>query len=177
MNIFSSIVSSPTIYLVVLLLVVATCIKLFVSQSVKAKKGDFSLNNYSLVPSVMTNTEMSFYHSLIKAVNDEQAVMVKVRLADIINIKKGSENYMAHFGKIKAKHVDYLLCNKTDLKPILVIELDDKSHQREDRMTRDKLVDGILKTVGLPVIHYPVKRNYSQKDLISVVSEAIGKSN
>ncbi|MDM5008034.1 DUF2726 domain-containing protein (plasmid) [Escherichia coli] len=71
------------------------------------------------------------------------------------------------------KHVDYLLCDKTDLKPLLAIELDDKSHQREDRIARDKLVDGIFKAVGLPVIHHPVKNTYSQSNLIMIISEAI----
>ncbi|EFH8375491.1 DUF2726 domain-containing protein [Escherichia coli] len=67
----------------------------------------------------------------------------------------------------------YLLCDKTDLKPLLAIELDDKSHQREDRIARDKLVDGIFKAVGLPVIHHPVKNTYSQSNLIMIISEAI----
>ncbi|EIE8039281.1 DUF2726 domain-containing protein, partial [Escherichia coli] len=114
-----------------------------------------------------------FYLSLISTVGDKYTVMVKVRLADIITVKKSSTNYMAHFGKIKAKHVDYLLCDKTDLKPLLAIELDDKSHQREDRIARDKLVDGIFKAVGLPVIHHPVKNTYSQSNLIMIISEAI----
>lgn len=165
--------ANPNIYLVGLVLKVAIVVKSFVGQSGKGARDNYSLNNYTLVPSVMTKAEMTFYLSLISTVGDKYTVMVKVRLADIITVKKSSTNYMAHFGKIKAKHVDYLLCDKTDLKPLLAIELDDKSHQREDRIARDKLVDGIFKAVGLPVIHHPVKNTYSQSNLIMIISEAI----
>ncbi len=173
MDILGGLLSNPAIYLGVVVLVVAVAIKSFVEKSVKGKGGNYSLSNYSLVPSVMTKAEMAFYQSLITVVGGEYAVMVKVRLADIITVKKSSSNYMAHFGKIKAKHVDYLLCDKADLKPVLVIELDDKSHQRADRVARDKLVDGIFKSVGLPVLHHPVKRAYNQSDLILMISDAL----
>ncbi len=95
--------ANPNIYLVGLVLIVAIVVKSFVGQSGKGARDNYSLNNYTLVPSVMTKAEMTFYLSLISTVGDKYTVMVKVRLADIITVKKSSTNYMAHFGKIKAK--------------------------------------------------------------------------
>ncbi|MBC0092736.1 DUF2726 domain-containing protein [Escherichia coli] len=94
--------ANPNIYLVGLVLIVAIVVKSFVGQSGKGARDNYSLNNYTLVPSVMTKAEMTFYLSLISTVGDKYTVMVKVRLADIITVKKSSTNYMAHFGKIKA---------------------------------------------------------------------------
>ncbi|HCK1188570.1 TPA: DUF2726 domain-containing protein, partial [Escherichia coli] len=93
--------ANPNIYLVGLVLIVAIVVKSFVGQSGKGARDNYSLNNYTLVPSVMTKAEMTFYLSLISTVGDKYTVMVKVRLADIITVKKSSTNYMAHFGKIK----------------------------------------------------------------------------
>ncbi|WP_407058010.1 DUF2726 domain-containing protein [Klebsiella oxytoca] len=37
-----------------------------------------------------------------------------------------------------------------------MIELDDQSHQRADLIAHDKFVDGVFKTVGLPILYLPV---------------------
>ena len=40
------------------------------------------------------------------------------------------------------------------------IELDDASHDRQDRKDRDAFVDQVFKTAGLPLIHMPCRRDY-----------------
>ena len=43
-----------------------------------------------------------------------------------------------------AKHLDFVICNK-DLAPVVAIELDDASHDAEDREERDDFVDAVLR--------------------------------
>lgn len=76
-------------------------------------------------------------------------IFVKVRLADIIeHIDK--EDYSA-FNKIKAKHIDFVLCDY-DLNIIACIELQDKSHEREDRKERDIFVRESLEECDIMLI-------------------------
>lgn len=76
----------------------------------------------------------------------------KVRLLDIIEPRKGEKKYKTLFYKVQAKHVDFVICDKNmNIKGI--IELDDSSHDREDRKERDQFVDMILRSVGYKVIH------------------------
>jgi very-short-patch-repair endonuclease len=77
-------------------------------------------------------------------------VCPKVRLLDIIEPMKG-EKYQALLGKIKSKHVDFVVCSM-DLRILGVIELDDNSHDTEDRKNRDQFVDSILMDVGYRVV-------------------------
>lgn len=54
--------------------------------------------------------------------------------------------------KIQSKHVDFVLCN-TELKAQHVIELDDATHDRPDRIERDRFVDSALEMAGYNVLH------------------------
>lgn len=90
----------------------------------------------------------------IKYVTDKLRLQLyaKVRLADIVTPKQNVKNWYAYFNKVKAKHVDFLVCNNL-FEPICAIEIDDTSHDRDDRKQRDKFVNFVLEDVGIGVIH------------------------
>ena len=67
--------------------------------------------------------------------------------------------------KIDCKHVDFLLCDAKTMKPIAGIELDDKSHQREDRKERDEFVEKVFQSARLPLVRFPAKFTYSTNEL------------
>lgn len=49
------------------------------------------------------------------------------------------------------------------MSPLLAIELDDASHEREDRAERDRNVDRILRDAGLPILHIKVQSFYDRE--------------
>jgi hypothetical protein len=59
---------------------------------------------------------------------------------------------------VRQKHVDFLLCDREKVGPVLVIELDDASHQREDVRERDGAKDAILQAAGLPILRVTERR-------------------
>lgn len=67
--------------------------------------------------------------------------------------------------KINRKHVDFLICDNETLKPIVGIELDDSTHQRQDRQLRDQFLNQVFETAKLPLIHIKVKQGYAISDL------------
>lgn len=83
----------------------------------------------------------------------------KVRLLDIIEPRSGG-NYRTLLAKIKSKHVDFVICNQ-DLRIKGVVELDDSSHDRNDRKERDSFVDQALTGAGYHVIHTRAVNEYT----------------
>lgn len=76
--------------------------------------------------------------------------MAKVRLFDLVEPRKG--NPVVYTNKIRAKHVDFVICDEK-LVARCIVELDDSSHRASDREARDKFVDAVLTSVGYKVIH------------------------
>lgn len=102
--------------------------------------------------SIVTPNEMANYKTLKEAADKKgYTITLKARLADLVAPHKG-QDYMARFGKIKSKHVDFTILD-SQLRTIAVIELDDSSHDRPDRIKRDQFVDETLESCGIKVIH------------------------
>lgn len=76
----------------------------------------------------------------------------KVRLFDLVEPKRGAENRQTLINKVQSKHVDFVVCSQ-EMEVVCIIELDDKTHLRQNRMTRDQFVDDILKGTGYRIIH------------------------
>ena len=91
----------------------------------------------------------------IKSVTDKMGyhLLAKVRLYDLLEPKKNAEHYKTLQYKIQAKHVDFVICDEK-LVARTVIELDDTSHNKEDRKERDEFVDKILTECGYKVLRY-----------------------
>lgn len=119
---------------------------------------------YSVKERFASNAEISFYHVLKSVVADKATVLVKVNLADIF-VVTNQEQRQKYRGHISQKHIDFLLCDPRSLRPLAAIELDDSSHQREDRQRRDVLVDHVFEAAGLPLIRIPAQRSYETRQV------------
>jgi hypothetical protein len=112
---------------------------------------------------ILTDREYEFYKKL-KPLADEYGLSIytKVRLADLIEPKPKEENpyWMECFNKIKAKHIDFALADE-ETAIVALIELDDTSHARPDRVERDDFVNAVLENTG-----YTLLRTYGELDVI-----------
>jgi len=87
----------------------------------------------------------------------------------LLYLPKGTENRQGHMNRVVSKHVDFVLCDLQNIRPQLVIELDDSSHEREDRRERDAFVDQALEAASLPILHVTAKRTYAPKELADLI--------
>ncbi len=85
-----------------------------------------------------------FYKVLSTVVGSRFAIQFKVRLVDIFFVPRPNENY-AYFNKISRRHVDFLICYSSSMKPLLGVELDDTSHRKSDRQMRDEFLDDVFR--------------------------------
>lgn len=102
---------------------------------------------------LLTKNEL-YNYKLLKPIADAKGYVIcpKVRLLDIIEPIRGQKKYKTLFYKIQAKHVDFVICDQ-GMHIKAIIELDDSSHDRQDRQERDRFVNLILTSVGYKVIH------------------------
>jgi very-short-patch-repair endonuclease len=120
-----------------------------------------------------SKAERSFYGVLEQSLEGQYVIFAKVRLSDIVEVVPGTEKRQGHMNRIASKHVDFVLCDAKYIKPVLVIELDDGSHERADRVDRDQLVDRILAAAQIPILRVPAKLGYAPKELRERINAAI----
>lgn len=127
---------------------------------------------FKLRDDFLSPAELSFYQVLGAVVGDRATICAKVNLADLFFVATGDHRKnRAIANKIDRKHVDFLLCDPKTMRPLAGIELDDKSHNRADRKTRDELVGEVFANAGLPLLRLPVKQGYTRAD----VEELVGR--
>jgi hypothetical protein len=127
---------------------------------------------YRLRDDFLSRAEASFMRVLQQALGKAYLLCPKVNLGDLFY----APHDQAAWNRINRKHVDFLVCDPDKLRPLLGIELDDRSHQRPDRQERDDLVNAVFDTAGLPLLRMPVRSRYVLADVeeVSVVlSQAI----
>lgn len=101
---------------------------------------------------LLTKNEYHEYKKLKQlAESKDLQICPKVRLLDLIEPRRGDPKYKTLFYKIQAKHVDFVICDQ-NLYVKAILELDDNSHNQQNRKNRDEFVDLILKDVGYTVI-------------------------
>ncbi|MEO0587119.1 MAG: DUF2726 domain-containing protein [Planctomycetota bacterium] len=119
---------------------------------------------------LLTKAERSFFGVLDQAVGNRYLVFAKVRLADLLQVRTGTEGRQSHQNKIQSKHIDFVLCDPNTVEIVACVELDDASHNRKDRQERDLFVDRALVAAGLPLIRFRAQRTYSVADVRMKIS-------
>jgi len=122
---------------------------------------------------LFTPAERSFLGVLEQALDSRYRVFGKVRLGDLIKPVKGlaAGKRTTALNRVNQKHVDFVVCTSNELALVGVLELDDRSHGREERAGRDDLVDQALAMAGIPVLRFPAKKGYSVQEVRASLAE------
>lgn len=132
---------------------------------------------YAKSKSLFSPTEKKFLKNLEPSIKDRFRVYGKVRIADVIDvlpINNRSAEQTA-LNKIAAKHFDFVLCEKGSLEIIAAIELDDSSHNRKDRIARDKFVNEVCLVGNLPLIRFKALSYYEQDKIRAQILHVLNK--
>lgn len=138
----------------------------------KAAPTTKSVFPYGLKDNFLSPAEISFYHVMCGCLTPDVTIVIKPRLGDILFVRQPDHNQGA-WNKINQKNVDFLLCETASMKPRLVVELDDSSHQKKNREDRDAFVDGALQAAGLPILHVKAARAYAPQELFQQITQTI----
>lgn len=177
---------SPTLILTFILFFAAIALLWLFVQLLEARKraspdspasidedSGIVFTNYLPRDSLLRPGERAFFPALEQACANRSLIFTQVQLSKLIYPRAGIPKWQTYQNKIDRKSVDFVLCHPTTLKPQLIIELDDKSHTREDRKERDDFVNNALKAVGIPLLRIPAAPNYNPAAIEQRIRAAI----
>ncbi len=163
-SLWSLISSNPRalVLLVVLTLLAIGAIQYFTSGRRFGRTIRVSLENLDLYSKpVLSAGETKFLRSLEEAVGGRYLICPELPLWTFVETRTSHRRAAGTFkNRISLKRVDFCLVDRHTSAVRMAIELDDRSHQREDRQSRDMFVEKVLKQAGVPLIRIPAARAY-----------------
>lgn len=120
---------------------------------------------------IITLTELNFYNILLEIAKELDLILFsQVSLYNIIETKY---NNQAAFNKIKSKTIDFVLVDKNNCRIKLCIELDDYTHNRYDRIERDKFINKLFSDLEIDLIRFKASNYYNKEALKKRIQESI----
>jgi len=155
-----------------MLIVVVFFLFLIIAAKLKKKP----TYKYLLKNSVMTPTELMFFETLLLAVDNKYHIFSQIHFDAILNNKIIGQPWSGAFRHINQKSVDFLICDLKTTRPLLAIELDDKTHSWGNRQARDFEEVRIFEMAGLPLLRKRVRENYDYAELAKEIESKIIKN-
>ncbi len=128
---------------------------------------------YSAKPSVMTKREETVYRKLVEVFDAKFYIIPQVHLSALLEHKIKGQNWQRAFQHINGKSVDYILLNKSTLKPVCTVELDDCTHNCDARKRRDAKIERIFKDAQIPLVRFKNIDNLSNQEVVALFARVI----
>jgi len=122
---------------------------------------------------LLTAAELNFLKYLERTVSSRWQIAYKVNMRDLIDIRGNDSKSFGMGNKINQKHVDFVLCSISTTEPLLVIELDDRSHNTLQRQEKDRFKDSCFQDAGLPVMRVTCRASYDVRRLSEEIERLI----
>lgn len=100
----------------------------------------------------------------------------KVRLSDIVYARSRKEGDLHWHNKIKGYHVDFVICEPTTTRPLLAVELDDRSHRSAKQANRDAFKDRVLTAARIPILRVQAAEAYDPAALDEEIERLVRQS-
>ena len=127
-------------------------IKAIVSDSGNQRTSTLYNYRYNRKYAIMTEREQEFYKKLKLICGDSILIFPQIHLSNLFfhNIK--GQNFKAAFKFINKLSVDFVLVDSRNFKTLMAIELDDLTHNEQERIRRDLIVNDIFKKANFPLL-------------------------
>lgn len=135
-------------------------------------KNDKSTMKSYKIKRIMSSYEHMFYSVLVNNFSNDYIIVPQLNLASIVEkYKQFNKQYQNEL----YRNIDFGLIDKTTLFPVLLIEINDKSHNEYSRKQRDIKVKNICSNANIKLITFytnmPNKESYIvdrvQKEIIN----------
>lgn len=153
----------------VICLVVYLIIKKFKPKNNSKNKNQSSKTKYQS-KQLMSEYEKYFYEILSKNFAQDYIIMPQVNLASIIEkIKDFPKQYQNEL----YRNIDFGIFDKTTMKPLLLIEINDKTHNQPDRIKRDLKVKEICNQANIKLITFYTKYENKPNYIVSRIKKEL----
>lgn len=124
---------------------------------------------------LISRAERKYYVALYRVLKTtDHIAFPKVRLADVISIPKGTHSSLinSEFIKLKQEQIDFLICNRITLQPLLAIMISEKEHGNR-RQHEEEYIIKALKSAQIPSIRAHFELHYDLKVLRNKLHDSI----
>ncbi|PKG99835.1 DUF2726 domain-containing protein [Paraglaciecola sp. MB-3u-78] len=126
---------------------------------------------------LFTPVERTFLGLIEEAVGNEFRILCRVKMSDILTIhqnvdKKTSKNAASRAG---SKRLDFVLCSKEDMSPIIAIDLVHNNGKDGYKSQRDFYVSGALDAAHIPHVRIKVRSGYKAQDIRECIQAKLPK--
>ncbi|MCL1944414.1 MAG: DUF2726 domain-containing protein [Firmicutes bacterium] len=161
-----------TLFLTIIIsLLILICLAIIVHTLYRLKRLKLSAPppKYKTKDNIVSDVEHEFYQKLVRAVPN-YTVLQQVPLSNIIEkVSNGA------FRNELFRVIDYCIVDRATYKPILLIELNDSSHKKLDRATRDQKIKDICDIANINLIFFYTNIDYDIKTIAKSVKKGIRK--
>ena len=119
---------------------------------------------------LLTSSELKFYEMLKNSFPDTNIQVQQVLYSFI----EQEREYFNQRPTGLYKSVDFLMCDD-ELKPLVALELNDKSHTSLDRQQRDKFVYTLLETCAIPHVVFTTSEELNEEIIRKRINDALKK--
>jgi hypothetical protein len=102
---------------------------------------------------LLTKEEAAFYNLLKLTVEDRYLILAQVPVWCLVDVQsKDPKARSAFLNTIALRRVDFVLVHPGTLATFTIIELDDPAIPKAQKESRNKLIDGVFKEAGIPLV-------------------------
>ena len=123
---------------------------------------------------IMNHNEYKFFRLLNLALGYKYSIIPQVHLDELVKPYSTGKSRIFSFRHINQKSVDFVICNKQSMHPLLAIELDGDSHTKKNSINRDIEVERILEEAGIPLKRFTNNQPFSSVEIEKQIAEIIG---
>ena len=113
---------------------------------------------------LLSKAEARFEAALREAVGPDERLFAKVRLGDLFIVRGGPEATGMR-NRINQKHVDFAIVTRDTLRLVAGVELDDRTHRRQQAAAADAVKDEAFVAAGVPMLRVSATASYDAGEL------------
>ena len=123
---------------------------------------------------IFTPAEKNFHTLLEQAVGSQYRVLNRVKLGDIITIRKGVSKRATQsaINNANSKYLDFVVCDRNTMALCGVIDLVDTKGGGY-KVRKDWFVSGALEASSIPHVRIKVKNNYSLEEIKACIDSRL----
>ncbi|WP_299080303.1 DUF2726 domain-containing protein [uncultured Paraglaciecola sp.] len=127
---------------------------------------------------LFTPVERTFLELIEEAVGKEFRILCRVKMSDILAIRQNADKKTSKSAATRAgsRHLDFVLCSKEDMAPIVAIDLVHSSGKDGYKSQRDFFVSGALDAAHIPHVRIKVRSGYKAQDIRECIQAKLPKS-
>lgn len=124
----------------------------------------------------MTEAEQTVFKMIDDVFGSKYYIFAQVYLPTIVYVQEHLKSrILGALHRINKYSIDYVICDRDSMQPLLAIELDDWSHALASRRWRDRFVEHILNEADLELLRLSHYHEKGRDEIIREVQGALSK--